>query len=414
MGHGAVPSPFHFRGRIPASKSSMNRLLVVQSYARAFEIQGETRADDVVKMKSALAELATGRDVNCGAAGTTFRFLALRASRMPGRHRLIGTSRLLARPHTPLIDLLTQLGCKAELSADGLTVVNNSAADSGLCSWMPLPEGLAVDRSISSQFASALLLNCWQLIAPLEIRLVGTAISSGYLDMTMAVVRAAGMEVEATRDRIVIPARAQVRATGAEAELDVSSAFAIVALAVASGGSCEILNWSPKSLQPDLVFVSVLREMGCQVEVTGSRLMVTRAKAQPLRAAEVNLAEAPDLFPVLSVLCAMAKGRSLLYGAPQLAHKESNRIQKVAELLRALGVQVAENVDGLAIHGIEGQGTLAGVRVASPFHPAEDHRMAMAAAVARAGGAAIEILHPETVNKSFPEFWSIAKPESVR
>ena len=89
-------------------------------------------------------------------------------------------------------------------------------------------------------------------------------------------------------------------------------------------------------------------------------------------------------------------------GAPHLAHKESSRIESTATLLRSLGCRFDLRKDGIEIEG--------GAPLSTKpfdFDPNHDHRLAMAAAVAQVAGADIRILHPEVVDKSFPEFWDL-------
>jgi 3-phosphoshikimate 1-carboxyvinyltransferase len=57
-----------------------------------------------------------------------------------------------------------------------------------------------------------------------------------------------------------------------------------------------------------------------------------------MKALDFNLFQSPDLFPVLAVMCSWAHGVSKLHGAPHLALKESNRIQRVAELFKLLNI----------------------------------------------------------------------------
>jgi len=68
---------FQFVGKIPASKSLMNRALICSSYSSALQLQGDSSCDDVVKMKIAINELRQGNlnlEFDCGAAGTVLRF----------------------------------------------------------------------------------------------------------------------------------------------------------------------------------------------------------------------------------------------------------------------------------------------------------------------------------------------------
>jgi 3-phosphoshikimate 1-carboxyvinyltransferase len=122
-----------------------------------------------------------------------------------------------------------------------------------------------------------------------------------------------------------------------------------------------------------------------------------------MKSVDWDLFQSPDLFPVLAVVCSWANGVSKLYGAPHLALKESNRIQKVADLFNLLGVQHEILEDGMIIHGNPHQ-TLKKKIV---FNPDQDHRMVMAAALMKLKGHDITVEHPEAINKSFPEFWGM-------
>ena len=389
---------FRFHGRIPSSKSILNRLLVLRFFEPRLTIEGDSEADDVMKMKAALAQMKSGEVADCGSAGTTLRFLALLASRYPGVHQLKGSARLFARPQTEITRLLRQLGCEAEWSPELLIIRGQG--------WVVPESGVRIDRTISSQFASALILSAWGLNAPLLIHFEGEAVSEGYLEMTLQLVKRMGMKWRMSEDgkSLTIPEGSTIEVSHAVAESDLSSAFAIAALA-ALDGEAVFESWPDHSLQPDRVFVEILRSMGCRVEHNSSArtLRIQKPVSGRLSAIKKDLRDCPDLFPVLAVLCGFAQGTSVLFGAPHLMHKESSRIEKSNELLRLLGIQTKLIDGGLEIKGLERSSVAQKV---FEFNPSDDHRLAMAAAVAKAAGAPVRVLHPEVVNKSFPEFWS--------
>ncbi|MEK7357002.1 MAG: 3-phosphoshikimate 1-carboxyvinyltransferase, partial [Bdellovibrionota bacterium] len=222
------------------------------------------------------------------------------------------------------------------------------------------------------------------------------------LTMTIELVARAGMTIEnLTNGAFRIQKNSQVKATRLESEIDLSSAFSVAALAAMTCGKVEILNWPVKSLQPDRAFAAILDSMGCRVSMDSS-LVVERAPGEHLRPITQDLKHCPDLFPVLAVLCAFAEGTSRLSGAPHLAAKESDRIAKTAELVKALGRKARAIDGGLEIDGRVGP-------AAKPFRydTDHDHRLAMAAAVTRAAGAEIELTDENVVNKSFPGFWIV-------
>jgi 3-phosphoshikimate 1-carboxyvinyltransferase len=141
--------------------------------------------------------------------------------------------------------------------------------------------------------------------------------------------------------------------------------------------------------------------MGVPVFLNHSHLRVE--KADKLTGISVDLKSAPDLFPVLAALCVLAEGESHLFGAPHLRFKESDRIGEIGRLLKVTGRPFELTDDGIRILGP----VPPVAKEAAEVDPADDHRMAFAAAVLQAAGYELKIKNPEVVAKSFPEFWSL-------
>lgn len=391
-----MSNSFFYEGPISSSKSLFNRALIIQSFYPSLVIQGFSDCDDVRYMQSALKSFKNSSSMNCGEGGTTFRFLALRASREKGSWLLGADPKLLRRPQKGLVDLLLQLGCEAEMSPEGLKVSSQG--------WKKPLGPLQIDPSVSSQFASALLLSAWELEFDLEFSMMGAVVSEAYLEMTCQLVERLGMKVERYGTQWKIP-KGQTLCQGSySVEADVSSVFAVAALA-ALGGECRVHNFPKHSLQPDKVFVDFLQEMGTEIQIVDSLLVVR--KAPELRNIDVNLKNCPDLFPVLSSLCAFATGTSHLRGAPHLVAKESNRIAEISKLFQQIGVAHQCHADGMSVNGV--QNRKLNLMGSKNFDPAGDHRMVMAAALFNLAGAELKVQNASCVDKSFPEFLEIAK-----
>src|SRR6185437_8076628 len=112
---------FHFNGKVPTSKSILNRALIIQSFAPEVRVVGDSQADDVRLMRDGLLNISQN-EIGCGDAGTVLRFLALRISRLPGTHVLTGSERLFSRPQSELIPILSQLSIDAELKDTALKI----------------------------------------------------------------------------------------------------------------------------------------------------------------------------------------------------------------------------------------------------------------------------------------------------
>lgn len=388
---------FFYRGEIPASKSLMNRALVIRSYFPEVKINGNSACDDVRLMKLAIASFIQKKEIDCGEAGTVLRFMALRVSREVGNFRLIGSKRLFSRPQEDLIFLLGQLGVDCELHSDHLIIRSKG--------WKKPLVPIRVHRDKSSQFASSLLLNAWNLPFDLEFEMKA-GVSEGYWQMTVDMARHLGLRIEHQKDSWFIEKNQKATHHELNLEPDYSSTFAIAA-AAALAGRCEITNATKTSLQPDHKAIDILKKMNAQVSWNGNTLIVEKPEGD-LNAVDVNLSSMPDLFPALSILCAFAKGESILSGAPHLVHKESDRLKKTTELLHLAGFVVSEKADGIHIVGH-------GFKVKPKdfkFDTDLDHRMAMAAGLMRLRGFGIDIWNSQVVSKSFPEFWGILEGEA--
>ncbi len=381
---------FQFKGEIPGSKSVFNRALIVQSYFPSLQLQGFAGCDDVRFMREGLKGLSANSHIDCGEGGTTFRFMALRVSRIPGVHRLKATERLLQRPQKGLFDLLHQLGAKTEVQGRELVITSTGWKQDAV---------LQVNTTESSQYASALILNAWLLLTDLKFELVGDKVSESYFMLTMLMLQTMGMRIELQGSVYVIPAGQKVASSSFRVESDLSSGFTMAAAGALTGSS--ILESFPfESAQPDKVFVEILKSMGARVEKEGSSLAVTK---KSLRGVRWDIGQSPDLFPVLAVVCSWAEGESDLYGAPHLVAKESNRIQKIADLFDLIGVSYQSKSDGMVIQGNPSQTLISG----GTFNPDQDHRMVMAGTLMKLMGHQFKIEHPEAINKSFPEFWEM-------
>jgi len=383
---------WHFQGQISSSKSLFNRALIAQSYFPELRLKGFSQADDVRFMRQALQNIPHHQEVDAGEGGTTFRFLALRWSREPGSHFLKGEPRLMQRPQAELVSLCQQLGVQAEIKTTGIALQSSG--------WKRPSAPVQVDSRLSSQYASALVLNAWNLDFALEFELTGEKVSESYFLMTLAQLQQLGMRVQKTPRGYLIPAGQKVSCAEMVIEPDLSSAFAI-AVAGYLAGDAIIENFPQHSLQPDRVFLDILRAMKISYDLDDQGLHI--AQGPRGQAVEWSLAQCPDLFPVLAVLCSVLRGRSKLYGAPHLAQKESHRIHKVAELLSLAGIVHEVRDDGMIIEG----SILKPNKNQFSFNPDKDHRMVMAAALLKLLGFAVHIENPEAVNKSFPEFWQI-------
>ena len=172
-------------------------------------------------------------------------------------------------------------------------------------------------------------------------------------------------------------------------------------------GKAEVSGLDTSSLQADLTIADILVEAGAVVSELDGVVCISRA---PLEAFATDLNNAPDIFPIVSVLAAFCEGESVISGAGRLVGKESNRAEAILEMLSALGVKAWIAGDDLHVYGETLTSRLLNGRLLKEgnFSSHGDHRMAMALKIASIGASGPVIIDDTAcVAKSFPQFWEM-------
>ena len=172
-------------------------------------------------------------------------------------------------------------------------------------------------------------------------------------------------------------------------------------------GKAEVSGLDTKSLQADLSIADIIVQAGAVVSELDDVVSVTKA---PLEGFEADLDNAPDLFPIVSVLAAFCAGETVLSGVGRLRGKESDRAAAILEMLTRMGVSAAIEGDKLRIVGETLVSRIMNGRLlkGGGYSSYSDHRMAMALKIASIGAdSPIVIDDKECVTKSFPAFWEM-------
>jgi 3-phosphoshikimate 1-carboxyvinyltransferase len=414
--------------RLPGSKSMTNRALVLAALAEApARIVGPLRARDTELMKGALAALGadvttsacpaeTGTAeaqpvwtvrpgwrtgpvrVDVGNAGTVLRFVPPAAALAQADVEFDGDPRVRERPVAGLLAGLRQAG--VEISDGGRGAVPFVVHGRGR-----VPGGtVTLDASSSSQLVSGLLLAAPRYEQGLQIRHQGGRVPSAqHIAMTAAMLTAAGAEVEvgSTRPGDGAPDRWQIRpgrlAVGTiTIEPDLANAAPFLAAALVTGGRLLIPGWPAVSLQPAGQILDVLAQLGatCWHDADGLHI----GGSGQIRGITADLRDVNEFAPVLTAVAALADSPSELTGIGHMRLHESDRLAALAAEIGALGGDVTELPDGLAVRP---RPLRAGSR---PFDSHDDHRLVMAGAVLGLVVPGLRIRNAETVGKTFPEF----------
>jgi len=402
--------------KVPGSKSITQRALIAAALADGEStLLGPLESEDTRYTAAALEQMGVtvvkdgdkwivrgnggrittpDKEIFLGNNGTATRFLTSVAALGTGTFQISGDERMAERPILPLMEALRGWGVDiASINKNGCPPLLIKAG--GLSGGKTiLPEGK------SSQYLSSLLLVAPYARQQAELDVEGAILSLPYVIMTLAVMEAFGIRVEANEalNSYSIP-RGIYRARKYAIEGDASNASYFYAAAAVTGGEVTVPNVPVPSLQGDAAFVALLARMGCQVNKKGDGLTVSGP--EELRGITIDMGDMPDVVPTLAVVASQATGRTTIKNIAHLRIKECDRLHVMAVELAKMGARVRELDDTLIIEGKDPE---------TPMHGAEintynDHRIAMSFAVAGLVVPGVKILGEECVAKSFPDFW---------
>ncbi|MFE8015525.1 3-phosphoshikimate 1-carboxyvinyltransferase [Streptomyces antibioticus] len=325
-------------------------------------------------------------DVYCRDGATTARFLPTLVAAGRGTFRFDASPQMRRRPLLPLTRALRDLGVDLRHEeAEGHHPLTVAAAG---------VEGgdVVLDAGQSSQYLTALL-----LLGPLTrtgLRVTVTdLVSVPYVEITVAMMRAFGVEVVREGDTYVVPPGGY-RATTYAIEPDASTASYFFAAAALTGGEVTVPGLGRGALQGDLGFVEVLRRMGARVETGADGTTV--AGTGELRGLTVTMRDISDTMPTLAALAPFASGPVRIEDVANTRVKECDRLDACAENLRRLGIDVATGPDWIEIRPGTPRGT--------DIKTYGDHRIVMSFAVTGLCVPGISFDDPGCVRKTFPGF----------
>ncbi|TDT82480.1 3-phosphoshikimate 1-carboxyvinyltransferase [Arthrobacter sp. AG258] len=403
---------------VPGSKSLTNRYLVLAALADGpSRLRAPLHSRDSVLMIDALRQLGatitevpgdgtfgpdlevvplpasapvTEARIDCGLAGTVMRFVPPLAALRNGVSVFDGDPHARKRPMGTIIEALKALG------------VAVSAEDGNAPSSLPFAVAgkgsvrgghLVIDASASSQFVSALLLVGARFDDGLHLEHVGKPVPSlDHINMTVSVLRGAGVSVDDSVPNHWVVAPGPIRAFDQRIEQDLSNAGPFLAAALASRGTVRIPNWPAETRQVGDLWRNILTSMGATVTLDSGVLTVTGGP-------EIkggDFADTSELAPTVAALCALASEPSRLTGIAHLRGHETDRLAALVAEINRLGGDAEETPDGLLIRPAR---LHAGV-----VHSYADHRMATAGAILGLAVPGVQVEDIATTAKTMPDF----------
>lgn len=398
----------------PASKSEAHRLMICAGLtAGETTLTGYMDSADMAATRRCLRALGAsterGEDwltlrgrarkpaklpvLDCGESGSTLRFFVPIALAVAGGGVFRMHGRLGQRPMDVYRDLFVPRGVRwrmgvgcdgaAELTVQGMLEAGN----------------YVLPGNVSSQFVSGLLFALPLLKEDSTLQVQPPVESAGYIRMTVEAIAKSGVTMdEFAPFKWRIPGNQVYEAHDGRLSGDYSQA-AVLLCASAMGHDVKVTGLAAETTQGDRAVLKHLAALGAQVTETADGVRVT---AEALHGATLDMADCPDIAPILALVCQLAEGESRLTGCGRLRIKECDRLAATVEILNLLGGNAKAEGNDIVIHGVKQ------LRGGVTLPDYSDHRMVMLAAIAAAKAAApVTVRGTEALNKSWPEFVSV-------
>ncbi|MES2275884.1 MAG: 3-phosphoshikimate 1-carboxyvinyltransferase [Bacteroidota bacterium] len=405
--------------QLTGSKSECNRALIIEALSKGrVKVDNVSDAADAVLLAGILRkqevhgswlidhgenaknhELLTMnhelRSVNIGPAGTAMRFLTAYFTLQDEEVILTGSERMKQRPIGVLVDALRALG------ADISYVENEGYPPLKIAGNIKQATGrIGIKGNISSQYITALLLIAPSLPLGLELEIEGDLTSRPYVEMTLAMLKQAGIQ-HSWVDNVISIEKQEFKETSIWVEPDWSAASYWYSIAALSDEADLFLpGLTSYSLQGDSVITEIMANFGITSQFKDGGVHLTK-EPKPIVRKIFDLKSCPDLAQTVIVVCAALGHDATFTGLETLKIKETDRIAALQNELAKIGVKLIEKGQVYKLDCSEKQ-----IPERVLFNTYEDHRMAMAFAPLAIIIPEVEFEDAMVVEKSYPAFWT--------
>jgi 3-phosphoshikimate 1-carboxyvinyltransferase len=365
-----------------------NDTIATINACRGFGIEVEELENNVT-IKNTIGEIVQNSMINAENSGTTIRIAIAIAALSGGNTTLTGDESLRKRPMQPILDALQTMGVKTE-SDDGKPPIHINGKIQG--------NEISINGDISSQFISALLIIAPRLPEGLIINVEGNLVSKPYIDLTIAIMKKFGAEVEIEEEyKRYVVAHQIYKSTTFSIPSDFSNLALLLAANVLLGDGLDIEISLGDMPQGDEAIVDILEKLG--VNVTLEDEIITTKSPTSLKGGKFDLLDTPDLLPAIAILALKSEKPIEIFNVKHARYKETDRIAVISRELKKIGLDIEEKDDGLIL------------KRTSELHPAElnsenDHRLFMAFSIVGMFVGECTVSDPEAVKVSYPEFIS--------
>lgn len=405
--------------QVPGSKSITNRALLLAALSACrctlhgvlFSDDSRAFLDCLVKLgfqveadednKKVCIQGTGGRIPNphasifVGSAGTAARFLTVMLALAGGEYELNASPQMCRRPMQPLLKILSDAGVELEYQGEEGHFPFKMKSDS-ICI-----DEVTIDTSVSSQFASALLMSGVIVKTGLNIVTCGDRTEGAYIKMTLKMMEQFGIDVVKEGNIYRIPYINTFGRKEYQIEPDVSGACYFYAMAPLLKTSVIVKNVHMDSMQGDIRFLEALKQMGCTLSDEKEGVRISGKKLERYPGLHISMKDFSDQTMTMAVLAPFAQSETLLQNIGHIRFQESDRIKAILTELQRMGIRCEEvpEADGIRIYPGE-------IRKAE-VETYEDHRMAMAFTLIGLKTGKITIKDPMCCRKTFENYFEL-------
>ena len=407
---------------VPGSKSITNRALLLAALAKGKStLSGVLFSDDSRHFLQSLISLGfqveideankqvtvygeggsipkKDTTINVGSAGTAARFLTAFLGISQCHCRIDASEQMKKRPMRELFTALTSLGSSFSFKEKEDFLPVEFANDAPLSATE-----VTVDIDKSSQFLSALLISACLFPGDFTVHVTGTH-GMAYIDMTVAMMQQFGVRVEKPDAKtFFIPGGQTYTARDYFIEPDMSAACYFYAMAPLLGISMTVPHIPEQSLQGDVQFLDVLKQMGCTVtyDTAKGSFVATGPGNRNFSGVSVDLGSFSDQTMTLAAIAPFANDKTTITGISHIKYQECDRFHAIINELTRVGITCREINDG---NGIEIE---PGTPHAAEIETYDDHRMAMAFSLLGLRVDGIIIKNAECCKKTFETYFEV-------
>ena len=404
---------------VPGSKSITNRALMLAALSNNIcKLKGVLFSDDSRAFLSCLVELGfdvkieekikevtihglggkipnKNAKINVRSAGTAARFLTAMLSFAGGDYTLESSEQMKNRPMKPLIDSLRNMG-----------VTVNCLENEGHFPFEIHSSGIntneiEMDTTVSSQFVSALLMSGIMIPNGFKLKMSGSRTEGAYIKLTISMMKQFGIEVLREGNEFHIPFNSTYEIPSYQVEPDMSGACYFYAMSALLNTEVIVKNIHLNSIQGDIKFLDLLKQLGCSITDTDKGVCVTGTPDGTYPGISIDMNDFSDQTMTLAAIAPFATSETTIKNISHIRFQETDRINAIVQELTKLGIKCEEHEE------YKGISIKPGNIIPGMVETYEDHRMAMAFSLIGLRVDGIIIKNYKCCGKTFENYFDI-------